>query len=67
VYTLDPIATRVEVLKGVAYLLAFVTALRVARRKDGVTFLSGVIVATALVLRVRGVFTGEACASSVPC
>jgi hypothetical protein len=49
--TLDPIATRVEVLKGVAYLLAFVTALRVARRKDGVTFLSGVIVATALVAR----------------
>jgi hypothetical protein len=48
--TLDPIATRVEVLEGVAYLLAFVTALRVARRKDGVTFLSGVIVATALAL-----------------
>src|SRR5580704_1957626 len=41
--SLDPIATRVEVLKGVAYLLAFVTALRVARRKDGVTFLSAVI------------------------
>ncbi len=53
--TLDPIATRVEVLKGVAYLLAFVTALRVARRKDGVTFLSGVIVATALVLALAAV------------
>jgi hypothetical protein len=39
--TLDPIATRVEVLKGVAYLLALVTALRVTRRKDGVTSLSG--------------------------
>jgi hypothetical protein len=57
----------VEVLKGVAYLLAFVTALRVARRKDGVTFLSGVIMATALVLRVRDLSTGEACASLVSC
>ena len=53
--TLDPIATRVEVLEGVAYFLAFVTALRGARRKDGVTFLSGVIVATALVLALAAV------------
>ena len=48
--SLDPVATRVEVLKGVAYLLAFVTALRVARRREGVGFLSAVIVATAIVL-----------------
>src|SRR5580700_7830715 len=53
--TLDPIATRVEVLKGVAYLLAFVTALRVARRKEGVTFLSAVIVATALALALAAI------------
>jgi hypothetical protein len=48
--SLDPMATRVEVLKGVAYLLAFVTALRVARRREGVTFLSGAIVATGIAL-----------------
>jgi hypothetical protein len=50
--SLDPTATRVEVLKGVAYLLAFVAALRVSRRKDGVAFLSAVIVVAALVLAV---------------
>ena len=33
------VATRVEVLKGITYLLAFVTALRVARRREGVAFL----------------------------
>jgi hypothetical protein len=48
--SLDPTATRVEVLRGVAYLLAFVTALRIARRRDGVRFLSAVIVLTALAL-----------------
>jgi hypothetical protein len=48
--SVDPPGTRVEVLKGVAYLLAFVTALRVARRREGVAFLSAVIVATGLVL-----------------
>ena len=53
--TLDPIATRVEVLKGVAYLLAFVTALRVARRKEGVGFLSAVIVVTGVALALAAV------------
>src|SRR5260221_3461307 len=48
--SVDPTATRVEVLKGVAYLLAFVTALRVARRREGVTFLSGVLVVTGIAL-----------------
>jgi tetratricopeptide (TPR) repeat protein len=48
--SVDPTATRVELLKGVAYLLAFVTALRVARRREGVAFLSGVIVATGIAL-----------------
>ncbi len=46
----DPLATHVEVLRGVAYLLAFVTALRVARRRDGVAFLSAVLVGTGVVL-----------------
>ena len=48
--TLDPIATRVEVLKGIAYLLAFVTALRIARQREGARFLSGAIVLTGLAL-----------------
>jgi tetratricopeptide (TPR) repeat protein len=48
--TLDPIATRVEVLKGVAYLMAFLAALRVARKKEGVGFLSGVVIVTGVAL-----------------
>jgi tetratricopeptide (TPR) repeat protein len=48
--TLDPVASRVEVLKGVAYLLAFVTALRLAHKREGVAFLSGVIVVTGVIL-----------------
>jgi tetratricopeptide (TPR) repeat protein len=53
--SLDPIATRVEVLKGMAYLLAFITALWIARRRDGTSFLSGTVVITALVLGVAAV------------
>ena len=48
--SLDPTATRIEVLRGCAYLLAFVTALRIARTRDGVGFLSSVIVATGMAL-----------------
>ncbi len=48
--SLDPSATRVEVLKGVAYLLAFVTALRLARTRDGAAFLSNTIVAIGIAL-----------------
>jgi O-Antigen ligase len=48
--SLDPIATRIEALKGVAYLLAFATALRLARTREGIAFLSNVIVATGLTL-----------------
>src|SRR5580704_11328504 len=47
--TLDPNATRVEVLKGVSYLLAFVTALRIARRRDGIAFLSATVIVTGVV------------------
>ena len=46
----NPTATRIEVLKGVAYLLAFATALRVARKREGVAFLGGVVIMTGLVL-----------------
>lgn len=50
--TLDPIATRVEALKGVSYGVAFVAAVRVARRRAGVGFLGSVLVVTGLVLSV---------------
>lgn len=50
--SLDPIATRTEVLKGVAYLLAFLTALRVANRREGVDFCAAAIVITATTLGV---------------
>ena len=50
--TLDPGATRVEVLKGVAYLLAFVTALRLARRRGGIRFLASAIMMTGVMLAV---------------
>jgi tetratricopeptide (TPR) repeat protein len=53
--SLDPAATRVEVLKGVAYGVAFVTALRVARRRAGVGFLGGVLVVTGLVLALAAI------------
>ncbi len=48
--TLDPTATRIEMLKGVVYLLAFVTALRIARRRDGTAFLSATVTMTGIVL-----------------
>jgi tetratricopeptide (TPR) repeat protein len=50
--SLDPSATRVEVLKGVAYLMAFVTALLEARRREGAAFLGGCIMATGMALAV---------------
>jgi tetratricopeptide (TPR) repeat protein len=50
--TLDPIASRIEVLKGVAYLLVFVTALRIAHRREGVGFLSAAIVVAGILLAV---------------
>jgi tetratricopeptide (TPR) repeat protein len=77
--SLDPTATRVEALKAVAYLLAFVTALRLARTRDGVAFLSNVIVMTGLALaatallhpafgahRLYGVWTPSAEAQTHP-
>ncbi len=50
--SLDPTATRVEALKGVAYLLAFVTSLRVARRRRGAGFLASAIVVTGVALAI---------------
>jgi tetratricopeptide (TPR) repeat protein len=50
--SLDPVATRVQVLRGVAYALALVGALSVARPREGLRFAGAVIVATGVVLAV---------------
>jgi len=50
--SLDPAATRVEVLKGIVYLATFVVALRICDRRGGTRFLTAVIVLTALGLAV---------------
>lgn len=48
--TLDPTASRVELLKGLAYLCAFLAALRGLRVHGGATFLGRVIVGTGVVV-----------------
>jgi O-antigen ligase len=50
--SLDPTATRIEVLKGITYMLAFMTSLRIARNRRGAAFLSEAIIVTGLVLAV---------------
>jgi tetratricopeptide (TPR) repeat protein len=53
--SLDPVATRVQVLRGVVYLLTFVTALRIAARRKGPTFLAATIVATGAILAAAAI------------
>ena len=48
--TLDPTATRVQALRGVVYLLAFLVALRIARHSEGVVFLERALVAAGVAL-----------------
>jgi tetratricopeptide (TPR) repeat protein len=48
--TIDPPGSRIELLRGVAYLLTFVAALRIAARREGVAFLSNTIVVTGVLL-----------------
>lgn len=43
--SLDPVATRVQVLRGTTYLLTFLAALRVAQRPEGIAFLERAVVA----------------------
>jgi hypothetical protein len=50
--SVDPHATTVEVLKGVAYLLAFVTSVRIARQRDGLRFIAATVIFTGIVLAV---------------
>lgn len=44
--SLDPIATRVEVLRGLTYISTYLAALVVARRNDGTEFLERLVVAS---------------------
>lgn len=53
--SLDPTATRVQVLRGVLYVLVFACALRSASRTDGVKFLGRTIVASATLLGVSAI------------
>lgn len=46
--SLDPTATRVQLLRGVTYLVVFVGALQVARRQEGVVFLERALVASSI-------------------
>lgn len=50
--SVDPTATRIEVLKGIGYLLAFFTATALARSRAGVGFLSRIVVVTGLTLAI---------------
>jgi hypothetical protein len=42
--SLDPIASRVQILRGIVYLVVFLGALRVARRPEGVAFLERTLI-----------------------
>ncbi len=48
--SLDPGATRVQLLRGVAYALAFLGAARISVRREGVQFLERAVIATVLAL-----------------
>lgn len=48
--SLDPVASRVQILRGVTYLVVFVGALRVARRQEGVAFLERALVVSAVAI-----------------
>jgi hypothetical protein len=50
--SLDPGATRTQLLRGVVYALVFVTASRIAARREGVVFLEQALVFTGLALAV---------------
>lgn len=48
--SLDPTASRVQILRGVTYLVVFIGALRVARRQDGIAFLERTLLASTVVV-----------------
>ena len=50
--TLDPVNTRVEVLRGLTYLAIFLATLRLAHRQSGADFCATLLVGTAVLLGV---------------
>lgn len=48
--SLDPTATRVEVLKGLTYISTYLAALVIARRNDGTEFLERLVLASVVVV-----------------
>lgn len=48
--SLDPIATRIELLRGLLYLGALLTALRIAHAREGAVFLERALVVAGLVM-----------------
>lgn len=48
--SVDPIATRIEVLRGITYIAAFLTSWRIARGRAGVQLLVGAVVLCAFIL-----------------
>src|SRR5262249_12931236 len=53
--SLDPMATRVEVLRGVTYLCVFVAALRIANRREGVMFLERALILAVSAIAVTAI------------
>lgn len=50
--SVDPTATRVEVLRGAAYILAFLGGLRIANRAEGARFLERALIVSGVVMAV---------------
>ncbi|OJY24519.1 MAG: hypothetical protein BGO98_16560 [Myxococcales bacterium 68-20] len=48
--SLEPVGTRVQILRGITYLVVFVGALRIARRQDGVAFLERALLVSAVAI-----------------
>lgn len=48
--SLDPTASRIELLRGITYLTVFLGALRIARRHEGVVFIERVLLVSAVVV-----------------
>jgi tetratricopeptide (TPR) repeat protein len=48
--SLEPIASSVQILRGITYVIVFIGALRVARRQAGVAFLERALIASAVAI-----------------
>lgn len=48
--SLDPLASRVQILRGLTYLAVFLGALRIARRREGTVFLERVLIGASVVV-----------------